>query len=213
MVLADMNAALSMLRPYGIRQVLTIDSEFRLDEDYRQHVVCVVAHEWPSGVIQQIWLDDLQRPFQFPCGEDTLWVSFVAAAELRSMLALRHPMPSRMLDLYVENRWLHNFQESNEERNQKKEEHFWGLTASLRRFGCTAISADEKEEFRELVLHGGPYTEEQRKNILDYCESDVVGLDLLLPKMLPKIDIRRSIARGSYLIELAKIEDRGIPID
>lgn len=30
-----MEAALSNLRPYGITRLLTIDTEFRLDEDYR----------------------------------------------------------------------------------------------------------------------------------------------------------------------------------
>jgi hypothetical protein len=194
--------------------VLTIDTEFRLDENFRQHVVCVVAHDWPSGHSSRIWLDDDQKQaFQLPCDEGTLWVSCVATAELRSMLALGHPLPKRVLDLYVENRWLHNLQESNDERNQKKEEKFFGLVATLRRFGCGSMGAEEKEAMIELILRGGPYTEQQQKDIVDYCESDVNGLDALLPKTLPKIDICRAIARGSYVIEIAKIEDRGVPMD
>ena len=77
------------------------------------------------------------------------------------MLALGHQLPKRVLDLYVENRWLHNFQESNDERNRKKEEKFFGLTATLRRFGCDSMGAEEKDEMRELILRGGPYTEQQ----------------------------------------------------
>jgi hypothetical protein len=205
---------LTILRLFGFNRVLTIDTEFRLDENHRQHVVCLVAHERPTGIIHRIWFDDDQkRPFQLPCDEGTLWVSFVATAELRSMLALRHPLPKRVLDLYAENRWLHNLQESNDERNRKKEQRFFGLVTSLRRFGCSTISVEEKEELRELILRGGVYSEQQKKEIVDYCESDVNGLDLLQPKMLPKIDIRRAIARGAYVIEIAKIEDRGVPID
>lgn len=66
---------------------------------------------------------------------------------------------------------------------------------------------------RELILRGGPYSDQQRADILRYCESDVVALDALLPKMLPHLDVRRAIARGTYIIEVARIEDRGIPID
>ncbi|HSY66714.1 MAG TPA: DNA polymerase [Terriglobales bacterium] len=205
---------MSTLRPYGFNRVITIDTEFRLDEDYRQHVVCLVAHDWPSGCISRLWLDDNQnQAFQLPCDEDTLWVSFVAVAELRSMLGLHHPLPKRVLDLYAENRWLCNIQESPSERARKKDENSFSLVATLRRFGCDSMAAEEKEEMIELILRGGPYAAQQELDILDYCEADVNGLDALLPKMLPKIDIRRAIARGGYIIEMAKIEDRGVPID
>jgi DNA polymerase-1 len=210
----NMQEVMAILRPLGITRVLTIDTEFRLDENFRQHVVCIVAREHPGGRTCRIWLDDdPKQRFQLPCDEHTLWVSFVATAELRSMLALGRPLPALVLDLYVENRWLHNFQESNDERNRKKQEKFFGLLATLRRFGCEWAGAEEKDEMRELILRGGPYTEQQQKDIVEYCESDVIALDALLPKLLSKIDIRRAIARGSYIIEIAKIEDRGIPID
>jgi|HubBroStandDraft_6_1064221.scaffolds.fasta_scaffold14553_2 DNA polymerase-1 len=210
----NMDDVMFVLRPFGITRVLTIDTEFRLDEDYRQHVVCLVAHDWPSGRISRLWLDDNEnQAFQLPCDEATLWVAFVAGAELRSMLALHHPLPKRVLDLHVENHWLCNIQESPTERARKKDENSLSLVATLRRFGCDSMAAEEKEEMIELILRGGPYTVQQELDILDYCETDVNGLDALLPKMLPKIDTRRAIARGSYIIEVARIEDRGVPID
>jgi DNA polymerase-1 len=205
--------ALAVLRPLGISRALKIDTEFRLDENFRQHVVCLVAHEYPSGRTYRNWLDDTRQTFALPCDEDTLWVSFVATAELRSMLALGHQLPRWVLDLSVENRWLHNLQESIDERNRKREEKFFGLMATLRRFGCESMSAEEKGEMRDLILRGGPYTEQQKNDILDYCEADVDALDDLLAKVLPLIDIRRAVARGAYIIEIAKIEDRGVPID
>ena len=77
-----MHEVMSILRPFGINRVLTVDTEYRLDENYRQHVVCLVAHEWPAGRSTRIWFDDNQdQPFQLPCDEDTLMVSFVAGAE------------------------------------------------------------------------------------------------------------------------------------
>jgi hypothetical protein len=118
-----------------------------------------------------------------------------------------------VLDLYVENRWLYNIQESPDERTRKKDEKFFSLATTLRRLGCASMGSEEKDAMRELVLRGGPYTVQQKLDILDYCESDVDALDALLPKMLPRIDVRRAVARGSYIVEIAKIEDRGIPID
>ena len=38
---------------------------------------------------------------------------------------------------------------------------------------------------RDLILRGGPWTDDERNAILTYCESDVVGLARLLPAMLP----------------------------
>src|ERR1700751_3417776 len=113
----NMHEAMAILRPLGITRVLTIDTEFRLDENFRQHVVCVVVHEHPGSRVTRVWLDDNQKKqFLIPCDEATLWVAFAAGAELRSMLALDQPLPRRVLDLHVEGRWLENRQESNQER-------------------------------------------------------------------------------------------------
>jgi hypothetical protein len=210
---AGIESVLSILRPYGIERFVTVDSEFRLDENFRHHVVCIVAHEWPSGRVYKIWLDGQPCLFQLPCDEDTLWVSFVAVAELRSLLAINHPLPKRILDLHVENHWLNNLQESQLERSLKRKEKFFSLVTTLRRNGFDSVSAEEKESMRNLIMGGGPFTEDQKSAILDYCESDVTPLDELLPKLLPLIDIRRAVARGTYIIEIAKVEDRGIPID
>jgi DNA polymerase family A len=212
-IAAAMGEVLGMLRPYGITRVLNIDTEYRLDENFRQQVICLVAHEWLGNRTYRIWLEDGEREFDLPCDEGTLWVSYVATAELRSMLALGHPLPTHVLDLYVENRWMHNLQESKEERKAKQEEKFFSLPTTLRRFGCESMAAEEKDAMRDLILRGGPYSEQQQKAILDYCESDVNAIDCLLPKMLPRIDFCRAIARGTFVMEVAKIEDRGVSID
>ena len=64
----NMQQVMSILRPLGITRVLTIDTEYRLDENFRQHVVCVVAHEnGPCGRTRRIWLDDdPKQSFQLP---------------------------------------------------------------------------------------------------------------------------------------------------
>ena len=49
--------------------------------------------------------------------------------------------------------------------------------------------------------------------ILDYCESDVVALARLLPRMLPHIDLPRALLRGRYMAAAAAMEHAGVPID
>ena len=41
---------------------------------------------------------------------------------------------------------------------------------------------------RELALRGGPWMDEEKPALLDYCESDVVALARLLPRLEPHIE-------------------------
>ena len=66
---------------------------------------------------------------------------------------------------------------------------------------------------RALILRGGPWTEDERTAILDYCEADVEALERLLPAMLPKIDLPRALLRGRYMAAAAAMEHAGTPID
>jgi hypothetical protein len=66
---------------------------------------------------------------------------------------------------------------------------------------------------RELALRGGPWTAEERRALLDYCEADVIALDRLLPFILPHIDMPRAVLRGRYMTAVARMEHLGVPID
>ncbi len=66
---------------------------------------------------------------------------------------------------------------------------------------------------RALILRGGPWTEDERTAILDYCEADVEALERLLPAMLPKLDLPRALLRGRYMAAAAAMEHAGTPID
>jgi hypothetical protein len=61
----------------------------------------------------------------------------------------------------------------------------------------------EKEEMRALILRGGPWSEDERTAIFNYCEGDVDALDRLLPAMLPKLDLPRALVRGRYMAAAA----------
>jgi DNA polymerase I len=65
----------------------------------------------------------------------------------------------------------------------------------------------------DLILTDGPWSPAQKLAILDYCESDVAGLDRLLSAMLPHLDVPRSLYRGRYMASVASMEAVGVPID
>src|SRR5262249_62216674 len=88
-----------------------------------------------------------------------------------------------------------------------------GLLGDLTHFRLDNIGATEKEDMRDLVLRGGPWSTQEQTDILDYCESDVVALDRLLPAMLPTIDLPRALLRGRYMAAAANMEFNGVPID
>ena len=67
---------------------------------------------------------------------------------------------------------------------------------------------------RKLAMRGGPWSEYERRALLDYCASDVNALAKLLPAMLPELDLPRAVAcRGRFMGAVARMEWAGVPID
>ena len=62
-------------------------------------------------------------------------------------------------------------------------------------------------------MRGGPWSEEERARILDYCQSDVDSLAQLFTRMALEIDFPRALLRGRFMKAAAAIERRGVPID
>jgi DNA polymerase-1 len=66
---------------------------------------------------------------------------------------------------------------------------------------------------RELVLTGGPWSSQDREDILAYCETDVVALADRLPAMWGYIDWPRALLRGRYMQTVSRIQSIGVPLD
>ena len=88
-----------------------------------------------------------------------------------------------------------------------------GLLGALNWHDLESMDAFEKTEMRELAMRGGPFTDEERTALLEYCESDVIALERLLPMMLPRLDLDRALLRGRYMMAAACIEFNGVPLD
>jgi DNA polymerase I len=186
------------------RQVWAIDFEFCASAGENPEPVCIVAWELRSGRRLRLWRDEFDTAPPYPTGPDVLLVAYYASAEISCHLALGWPVPQRVLDLFTEFR---------NRTNGVPTGNGAGLLGALAYHGLDGIGAGEKDEMRALVLRGGPWSDIERTQILDYCESDVAALARLLPAMLPKIDLPRALLRGRYMVAVARMERNGVPID
>jgi hypothetical protein len=144
---------------------------------------------------------DAQPPYALD--DQTLFVAFFASAELGCHLALKWPLPRRVLDLYAEFRCLTN----------ATPVHLRSLIHALQYFGLDVQSLVAKDDMRELILGGGPWTAQQRQAIMDYCKADVAALRALLERTAGSIDLERALLRGRYMSAVARMEYNGVPID
>jgi hypothetical protein len=119
-------------------------------------------------------------------------------------LALNWPMPANILDLFAEFRNL---------TNGYWLPHGTGLLGAMAIYGLDSFDAAEKKAMRNLAIRGGPFTAEERRQLLDYCESDVRCLQQLYCAMKDQIDLPRALIRGRYAKAVAHVEWTGTPID
>lgn len=188
----------------AFREVVLVDFEFVADPGERPNPVCLVAKLLKSGRTIRLWRDQFGPEPPYPIDADTLFVAYYASAELGCHLALGWPVPARILDLYAEFR---------DRTNGLTTPAGSGLLGALACFGLDTIGATEKADMRTLVMTGGPWSDVERAQILDYCESDVEALARLLLAMSPRIDLPRALLRGRYMAAAAAMEHNGAPID
>ncbi len=188
------------------KEVWAVDFEYRGQAGECPSPVCFVARELRSNRLIRLWQDELHAldKSPIPTTPDTLLVAYYASAEVACYLALGWPVPTRILDLFVEFRCL---------RSGLPTRFGRGLIGALAHHGLPSILAAEKDSMRSLVLRGEPYSADDRAAILDYCQSDVDALAKLLPVMMPSIDLPRATYRGRYMAAVARMERTGIPID
>lgn len=191
--------------------VWAVDFEYIAKGGGRPSPICLVAQELKSGETIKVWQDQLlamKRP-PFPIDADNVLLAYYASAELSCFLVLGWPMPERVIDLFVEFRC---------QTNGLTLPAGAGLLGALAYFGLDAMSGTEKADLRDLVLRGGPWSGQEREDIVAYCSEDVFALGRLLPALEPKIVANRtrlsqSLLRGRYMVAAAKIEHAGVPLD
>jgi len=158
-------------------EIWLVDFEFSQDSGENPVPLCVVAKELATGRVFKLWRDEMERlhTSPYPTGASSLVVAYYASAEIGCHLALGWGVPVNILDLYVEFR-----------NTTNGKYPLWGasLIGALTWFGLDAIEASDKVTMRELAMRGEPYTEVEKRALLDYCESDVDSLIRLLNRMI-----------------------------
>ena len=191
-----------MTLPY--REVWLVDFEYRKPDGQRDpEVWCVVALELKSGKKLEIFCDQFGSSPPYDVGPDALFISFQSSAEVACHLALGWPVPTNILDPYVE---------FMRQVPRHKRVAGNGLLGALTHLGLDALGTqNEKDEGRALAMRGKPFTDAERAQLLHYCGTDVDALGRLLPRIT--IDLPRALLRGRYMATVAAIERTGTPID
>jgi hypothetical protein len=95
------------------------------------------------------------------------------SAEFGAHRALNWGEPARALDPYIEFRhYVNDGAAKAEDRGQG----FFSLAGALRYFCEDALDVTHKQDMRDRIIDGPPFTAQEREDILGYCEDDVDAL-------------------------------------
>src|ERR1039458_10018799 len=87
----------------SFKQIWLWDFEYKAAAGENPIPHCVVAREINSGVTISCWCEkDITCPF--PTGDEVLFVSYNATAEISCHLVLGWPVPINILDLFAEHK-------------------------------------------------------------------------------------------------------------
>ena len=192
-------------------KIHAIDFEFFGQDGENPNVVCMVIQDLRTGHVDRYWRDQLSAMLTppFDTGGQTLLVSYFAPAEVQCMITLDWSINVSIVDLYAEFRCATN---GNADVTRRS------LISALAHFGLEDLTPNAKDETRDLILTGGPWTTSQQQTILNYCAQDVVALGPLFNAMLKAeawdtLRLNHALLRGRFMKAVAEMQHRGIPID
>src|SRR5262245_36605336 len=190
-------------------EIWCVDFEFYQPDGEVPDPICLVAHEIRSGRWIKLLRSEMGASPPYSTSENSLFVAFANAAEFSCHLSLGWPLPSNTIDLFFEFRRLTN---SVDKTMQKAS----SLLAACAHFHISHVSEERKEKMRKLASRGGPWIQQEKNLLLEYCQTDVIPLAALLEKLagnLNEYEFTQALERGRYSKAVAHIEYNGIPID
>jgi DNA polymerase I len=179
-----------MIRLPGYDHIYAGDFEYSFDANGLPDPFCFVVKDLTTGEVIR-------------CGPHDIFVCYSATAEGSGCLALDWPQPPTIVDLYAEFRLL---------ANGRTVRGFKQVDA-LAEFNLPYMDLATKQAWQARAEQGPPFSDEERRGLLDYCESDSVALERLLPRMLPHLSLPQAHLRGRYMWDLARVQAHGIPMD
>jgi hypothetical protein len=178
------------------------DFEFQSNGGDIPQPFCYVAKNLQTEKIIKRWLRRNEKP-EYPIDTKHLFIAFFASAELGCHYALNFAIPPYILDLFTEFRCLTN--------GQKIPGN--SLINACDYFKVKSEDSSYKDTMRNRILEGPPFTNQEKKDILDYCQKDVEMTAQLFQRMKDHIELPYALLRGRYMSAIAYMEHIGIPID
>jgi DNA polymerase I len=173
--------------------------------------LCVVAHEMRSGRTLHLWQDELGPFPPYRLDADALIMGYMISAEFGTHAALGWGEPACALDPYIEFR--HHVNDGRI-KSGDREKGFFSINGALRYFCEDEIDVTRKDDMRDRILEGPPFTHQERLDILDYCEDDIRALRRLVPHIIPTVrSLPHAQFRAKFMWAVAQEERRGIPHD
>jgi hypothetical protein len=174
--------------------------------------LCLVTLELRSGRLIRLWQDQLGPFPPYRLDNEALIAGYMLAAEFGVHAALGWGEPAQALDVYVEFRHAVN---EGAVKSGDREKGFYSIGGALRYFLEDEIDVVHKRDMRERILQGPPFSVQEQREIMAYCEDDVRALARLLPHIVPTIrpPFAHAMFRAKHQWATAQQERRGIPMD
>jgi hypothetical protein len=173
--------------------------------------LCLVALEMRSSRLVRFWQNKLGPFPPYRPDGDALIVGYMLAAEFGFHAARNWGEPACALDAYLEFR---HYVNDGTVKSGDRDKGFFGIGGALRYFLDDEIDLTRKDEMRDRILQGPPFTAQEQQNILDYCEDDVRALARLVPHIVATIrSLPPAMFRAKYQWAMAQQERRGVPLD
>ena len=172
--------------------------------------LCLVALEMRSGRLVRLWQDQLGPFPPYRLDNEALFVSYVNPAEFGFHIAKGWGEPACALDAYVEFR---HYVNDGAVKSGDREKGFYSIGGALRYFLEDEIDVTHKCDMRDRILQGPPFSEQEKRDIVDYCEDDVRALARLLPHIVSVLrpPLSHAMFRAKYQWAIAQQERRGDP--
>ncbi|RLF59222.1 MAG: DNA polymerase I [Thermoplasmata archaeon] len=181
-----------------------VDYEFIAGGGNPQVPICYVAQNIDTGETIKHWIGNLESKPLYSIDGDSLFIAYYASAEIGCHESLGFNNPPYIVDLFAEFRCLTNggwIPSGN------------SLIGACNYYGISSCDAAYKNSMRDRILQGPPFSEQEMKDILDYCQKDVDMTSKLFSCMENDIDLPYALLRGRYMSSVAAMEFFGIPID
>lgn len=217
-----------------------IDFEFNSTNEKQMNVICC-SILFDKSNVRNIWFadkgakKDLHDVLDSLATENYVMVGYSIEAEASALISLDYdPLKFKWIDLHTEVRMLYNHNNmlscgKHLVNGQVKllrpnsEKPNTGLGSSLYKFCDIMIDTDRKNKMRDIIIsRDAKAIEENKFEIMEYCESDVMHLPQLFHSVFSELkkfvrekdNLQNEILyRGEYSVRTAMMVRHGTPIN